>query len=237
MTLENIKKAGYVAVGAPIAVAKTVSAHVDAIRNSFRDLGDRMGDDLADELDRWVEEGRSLVDRITSRVDEQVDAAQTTSATAKERLADASSRAAGAAKDTVTTAKATLTEVPIDLTEISGVGPAFAERLHEAGVVTTNALVARVATSEGLERLAESTGFTSEQLTTWAEQADLTSVTGIGEEYSTLLQLAGVGSRSALAASDAAELTAAMADANSTAGVVDQLPSQRTVAGWIGSAR
>ena len=78
------------------------------------------------------------------------------------------------------------------LLDIEGVGPAFAEKLSKVGLKTTASLLKAGATPQGRKKLAETTGISDKLILEWVNLADLFRIKGIGEEYSDLLEEAGV---------------------------------------------
>jgi len=78
------------------------------------------------------------------------------------------------------------------LETIEGIGPIYAEKLRAAGVQSVNALLRAGATPEKRKALQERTGVGHEHILDWVNRADLMRVKGIGEEYSDLLEKAGV---------------------------------------------
>jgi predicted flap endonuclease-1-like 5' DNA nuclease len=66
--------------------------------------------------------------------------------------------------------------------------------------------------------------------------ADLMRVSGIGEEYSELLEAAGVDTVKELKLRRADNLRAKMAEVNATRELTRQLPSEKQVASWVEQA-
>lgn len=124
-----------------------------------------------------------------------------------------------------------------NLTDVEGIGPAYAARLAEAGLRTTDDLLAAGGTPAGRSELAAKSGIDAARLLTWVNHVDLFRVRGVGSEYADLLEAAGVDTVVELAARNAANLTQALADANARADLVRALPSESTVAGWIEHAK
>ena len=79
-----------------------------------------------------------------------------------------------------------------NLNEIEGIGPTYAKKLVEVGVKTTEELLDRGATRKGREELSEKTGISAKLILEWVNLADLFRIKGVGEEYSDLLEEAGV---------------------------------------------
>ena len=76
--------------------------------------------------------------------------------------------------------------------DIEGIGPAAAEKLKAAGVSTVEKLLEVAGPAKGRETLAEQTGLKEKQILEWVNRADLYRIKGVGEEYSDLLENAGV---------------------------------------------
>lgn len=122
--------------------------------------------------------------------------------------------------------------------DVEGIGPAYAAKLTDAGVATTDALMERAATSGGRDRLSEATGITGALLLEWVNHADLMRVDGVGSEYADLLEAAGVDSCAELAQRNAANLATTFQELDAARpNTIRQIPSEATVAGWIEQAR
>lgn len=124
-----------------------------------------------------------------------------------------------------------------DVEEIEGIGKIFAEKLKAVGIADTGALLERAATPKGREELAKATGITGKLILGWANKADLMRVKGIGEQFSDLLEAAGVDTVKELATRNAENLAKALAETNGKRNLVKQVPSAKVLEGWIASAR
>ena len=123
------------------------------------------------------------------------------------------------------------------ITDIEGIGPAMAEKLASAGIATTESLLDHCASAKGRRATAEKTGLSEQQLLKWANMADLMRISGVGEEYSELLEAAGVDTVLELRGRHAETLAARMADINESKRLVRQVPAAATVAKWIDLAK
>lgn len=121
--------------------------------------------------------------------------------------------------------------------DIEGIGPAYAQKLKDAGVGTVSALLENGATRKLRDSLAEATGVTQKLVLEWVNHADLMRVKGIGAQYSDLLEAAGVDSVAELAQRNAASLAQKLADTNAAKKLVRALPTQEQVAEWIEQAK
>jgi len=124
------------------------------------------------------------------------------------------------------------------ISEIEGIGPAYAEKLAAAGVSTTDDLLAAGATRAGRAKLEESTGITGKLILEWVNHADLMRISGVGSEYSDLLEAAGVDSPAELAQRNAKNLAQTFQELDAARpNTVRRVPSESVIAGWIDQAK
>jgi hypothetical protein len=71
----------------------------------------------------------------------------------------------------------------------------------------------------------------------WANMADMMRIKGVGEEYSELLEAAGVDTVRELKYRNPKKLAEAMATANTKRKLVRLLPSEKAIAKWIAEAK
>lgn len=121
--------------------------------------------------------------------------------------------------------------------DIEGIGPTYGRTLSDAGLTTTDKLLDACATPKGRKQTAEKTGLSEKLLLKWANMADLMRISGVGEEYSELLEAAGVDTVKELKMRNAANLAAKMAEMNETRKLVRQVPSESQVEKWIAQAK
>ena len=123
------------------------------------------------------------------------------------------------------------------LLAIEGIGPVYAEKLRAAGIGTVESLLGEGASPQGRKALAERTGISDQLLLEWINHADLFRIKGVGEEYSDLLEEAGVDTVPELAQRNAENLFAKMGQVNAQKHLVRRLPTQAQVADWIAQAK
>jgi predicted flap endonuclease-1-like 5' DNA nuclease len=123
------------------------------------------------------------------------------------------------------------------LIAIEGIGEVYAGKLQAAGLVTTEALLEQGATPQGRQALAEKAGISGHLILEWVNRADLFRIKGVGEEYSDLLEAAGVDTVPELAQRNAENLYAKLAEVNAAKKLVRRIPTQAQVAGWIDQAK
>ena len=120
---------------------------------------------------------------------------------------------------------------------IEGIGEKFAQKLREMGVATVEALLEKGATPKGRQEIVDKTGISDKLVLKWVNHADLFRINGVGEEYSDLLEAAGVDTVVELAQRRADNLTKKMAEVNGTKKLVRKLPVESQVDNWIGQAK
>ena len=120
--------------------------------------------------------------------------------------------------------------------EIEGIGPANAKKLAAADISTTEGLLKLCCDSKGRKATAEKTGVSEGQLLKWANMADLLRISGVGSEYSELLEAAGVDTVKELRNRNAANLAAKMAEVNATKKLTRTVPSEKVVSKWVEQA-
>jgi PAS domain S-box-containing protein len=125
--------------------------------------------------------------------------------------------------------------VPIE--KIEGIGPVYAQKLAEAGIATTEDLLEFGKTRKGREELVEKLGISGKLVLKWVNMADLMRVKGIGEEYSELLERAGVDTVRELRNRRPDHLHAALIAVNQEHKLVRRLPHISEVESWVQSAK
>jgi predicted flap endonuclease-1-like 5' DNA nuclease len=121
--------------------------------------------------------------------------------------------------------------------DVEGIGPKYAAKLQEYGIFTTERLLMVAAHRQGRKDLAEETVIPEKLILEWVNLADLMRVKGIGEEYSDLLEEAGVDSVKELSKRAPDPLYSAIVEVNESKLLVRRLPSRKQVRGWIGQAK
>lgn len=121
--------------------------------------------------------------------------------------------------------------------KIEGVGAKSAEVLRKNGITRTHHLLERGATPKGRKEVAKLTGMKERDILKWANMCDLMRIKGVGEEYSELLEAAGVDTVKELRNRKPANLHKAMVEANEKKKLVRQLPSPQQVERWVKHAK
>jgi len=123
------------------------------------------------------------------------------------------------------------------LAKIEGIGEKYAAKLQAAGVNTLEGLLENGKTPQGRKALAEATGIIEKLILEWANLADLFRIKGIGEEYSDLLEEAGVDTVMELAQRNPENLLAKMSEINEQKKLVRHLPVLSQVQDWVEQAK
>lgn len=227
MSQETIlRKTAYAAVGFPIQVMTGLRERAAVSRDMFDDLRGRFADQLQASIDEWADEGERVVRSLEEKVRARSSAVRTS---VEEGAARAGEVGRGVA--------ATVTKPQVPIIDIDGIGPAYADKLVKAGVMSTRALVERCDGEDAVRRLAEQTGIPARLLERWVASADLTRIRGVGADYMSLLNRLGIASVEAMAEQDAAELSRLAGAVADAPGLVESIPSQATLAKWIAEAR
>ena len=123
------------------------------------------------------------------------------------------------------------------LISIEGIGKVYAGKLADAGIKSIEALLAAGTTPKARAALTEKTGISHDLILRWVNMADLFRIRGIGEEYSDLLEAAGVDTIPELAQRNAANLYAKMVESNTQERKVRRLPTESQVQDWVSQAK
>lgn len=121
--------------------------------------------------------------------------------------------------------------------DIEGIGPKYANKLKKIGVSQTKHLLTRGASKKGRKILAKESGCTEAQILKWTNMADLMRIRGVGEEYSELLEAAGIGTVNELSKRKPENLHRAMSETNVRRKLVRQLPSVVQLENWVAQAK
>jgi Domain of unknown function (DUF4332) len=119
------------------------------------------------------------------------------------------------------------------INHIDGIGPEEITALKRVGIRTTEGLLEAAKSPKGRKELAARTQIDEKRLLKWANAADRMRIKGIGDGYAELMRVAGVDTIRELRFRNAKRLTEAMARANERRGLVQFLPSEKSVQRWI----
>ena len=123
------------------------------------------------------------------------------------------------------------------LMKIEGIGEKYATKLKMVGISTTDTLLERGRTPQGRKAIAEKSGITKTLILEWVNLADLFRIKGVGEEYSDLLEEAGVDTVVELAQRNPSNLYGAVVDVNKKKKLVRKLPTEDQIKNWVKQAK
>ncbi len=121
--------------------------------------------------------------------------------------------------------------------DIEGIGPAYAKKLAAASITTTDHLLDKCCKPAGRKAVAEATGLSESVILKWSNMADLMRISGVGSQFSELLNGAGVDTIKELRTRNAANLAAKMKEVNDEKKLAKTSPSESVVAKWVEAAK
>jgi predicted flap endonuclease-1-like 5' DNA nuclease len=121
--------------------------------------------------------------------------------------------------------------------DIEGIGPAFTKKLKAIGINRTDQLLERGKTPKGRKELAAQSGIDEKKILKWCNMADLMRIKGVAEEYSELLEAAGVDTVKELRNRKAGNLAMALKEANAKKKLVRLVPGEKSVSKWVAEAK
>jgi predicted flap endonuclease-1-like 5' DNA nuclease len=121
--------------------------------------------------------------------------------------------------------------------EIEGIGPVMGKKLRSAGVNNTDKMLENAKTKKQRAALAEASGISEAQILKFANMADLFRISGVGQEFSELLEAAGVDTVPELATRKPENLTAKMEEVNAEKNLTRRTPSVKVVEKWVAQAK
>jgi predicted flap endonuclease-1-like 5' DNA nuclease len=124
-----------------------------------------------------------------------------------------------------------------DIETIEGIGHTYGAKLRRSGVKTVADLLRQGSTRTGRRRLASKVDVAPATLLKWVSRADFFRIRGIGTQYSSLLESAGVDTVADLAMRDPDSLHVRLRRINLEKNLVRRTPPPKTVRGWVRSAK
>lgn len=124
-----------------------------------------------------------------------------------------------------------------NIVKIEGIGPVYAEKLVAAGIKTTEKLLEAGAKAKAREELGAKTGIPHKLILEWVNLADLMRINGVGEEYSDLLEEAGVDTVVELSNRNAENLLQKILETNKEKKLVRRPPVLKQIQKWVEEAK
>jgi predicted flap endonuclease-1-like 5' DNA nuclease len=130
----------------------------------------------------------------------------------------------------------TYTALDQDVESIEGIGPAYGNKLRNSGVKVVDDLLRAGSTRSKRRILANKIDVAPATLLKWVYRADFFRIKGIGTQYSSLLESAGVNTVADLSRRNPKNLHANLKAINREKNLVRRIPPYRTIQGWIKNA-
>ncbi len=120
---------------------------------------------------------------------------------------------------------------------VEGIGNKYAKDLRKAGVRSTDSLLIKGGTAKGREEIAKASGISKSLILEWVNHVDLFRIKGVSEEYSDLLEEAGVDTVVELAQRNPENLLETILKTNLKKKLVRRPPSLKMVKNWVSQAK
>jgi predicted flap endonuclease-1-like 5' DNA nuclease len=111
------------------------------------------------------------------------------------------------------------------------------DKLHKAGVETTEQLLDKAAKTKDRKALAKASGIKPAALLDLAKRCDLLRIKGVGSEMVLLLEAAGVKTTADLAKQTPAALMGLVTSANQAKKITEKPPTEPQLSDWISQAQ
>jgi len=121
--------------------------------------------------------------------------------------------------------------------EIEGIGPVYAEKLVGAGIGTIEKLLEEGASKSGRKKIAGDTGIDESRILKWVNMADLFRIKGIGQQFSELLEAAGVDAVKELRNRNAENLHAKLIEVQDEKKLTKAVPALSQIEDFIEQAK
>ncbi len=121
--------------------------------------------------------------------------------------------------------------------EVEGIGEAYAKKLQDAGIKTTENLLEKCAKKAGRAALAEETGISEKLILKWTNHADLFRIKGVAGQFAELLEAAGVDTVKEFRHRVAANLQPKLVEVNDAKNLCNRVPSEAELQKMIDQAK
>ena len=125
----------------------------------------------------------------------------------------------------------------LNLTNIERIGSAYTNQLKDLGISTTDDLLEAGSTRKGRNDLSEQLAISPAVILDWVNLSDLARIRGVGEEYSVLLEAAGVDTVVELARRNPENLHTKILEVNEEENLVRRPPTLSQVQDWVEQAQ
>jgi predicted flap endonuclease-1-like 5' DNA nuclease len=125
----------------------------------------------------------------------------------------------------------------IKIEDIEGIGEVKGQKLRSLGITSVKKLLENTRTKRQRQQLAEQADISEKRILKFANMADLYRIKGVGQEFSELLEAAGVDTVPELAQRNASNLTAKMKEVNDAKKLTRRNPNLAEVEKWVLQAK
>lgn len=131
------------------------------------------------------------------------------------------------------------TFVPLDqeIETIEGIGPTYGNRFRRMGIRVVEDLLRSGSTRKRRRALAAELGVSPKTLLKWVYRADLFRLKGIGKQYSSLLESAGVNTVTDLSRRNPENLYVLLKETNVKKNLVKRVPPLSLIQDWIDNSK
>lgn len=123
------------------------------------------------------------------------------------------------------------------IAEIEGIGPVYAEKLAAIEITTVEKLLEGGASKAGRKKIAEASGIDESKILKWVNMADLFRIKGIGQQFSELLEAAGVDTVKELRNRNAENLHTKLMEIQEEKKLTKAVPALSQIADFIEQAK
>jgi len=131
------------------------------------------------------------------------------------------------------------TFVPLDqeIETIEGIGPTYGDRFRRMGIRVVEDLLRAGSTRKRRRELASELGVAPKTLLKWVYRADFFRLKGIGKQYSSLLESAGVNTMNDLSRRNSKNLYLLLKETNKEKNLVKRIPPLSLIQNWVDNAK
>jgi predicted flap endonuclease-1-like 5' DNA nuclease len=131
------------------------------------------------------------------------------------------------------------TFVPLDqeIETIEGIGPTYGNRLRRKGIRVVEDLLRAGSTKKKRRDLSTELNVSSKTLLKWVYRADFFRLKGIGKQYSSLLESAGVNTVTNLSRRNPENLYLLLKETNKEKNLVKRIPHLGLIQNWVEDAK
>ena len=124
-----------------------------------------------------------------------------------------------------------------EIETIEGIGPTYGNRLRRMGIRVVEDLLRAGSTKRKRKELSTELGISSKTILKWVYRADFFRLKGIGKQYSSLLESAGVNTVTNLSRRNPENLYILLKETNREKNLVKRIPHRGLIQNWIEDAK